>query len=58
MAGVPLKGDNAVDVTSGIRVGVKVNVLVGRGTRVGEAVAGCGFGRNMVGKNTSEVGVE
>jgi hypothetical protein len=58
MGGVPLKGVKAVDVRSGIEVGVRVNVLVGEGIRVGEAVAGCGSGKNMVGKKTSEVGVE
>ena len=38
-------------------VGVGVNVPVGDGTAVSDAVAGCGSGRTMVGKTNSEVGV-
>jgi hypothetical protein len=58
MPGVPSKGGWAVKDSRGINVGVKVKVLVGRGTGVVEIVA-TGFvsGTNIVGMNNSDVGV-
>ena len=56
-AGVPLTDKEGVEDLSGMSVGVAVNVLVGRGMKVGEAVVGTLVGIYGVSIMESDVGV-